>query len=113
MIFLQIPLGGRSLEEHALSFLRGSDKVELVREFTAEGRKGIQKKAVDYIQKQVSAERAVAQQNDSKSNENFTPPLQKMLSPIISQYMKEFMSGMEDLEEAHKTVLDSTEEDSE
>jgi len=87
VIGLQAPLGEQSLEEHLLGFLRGSDKLEFVKNFTTDGKQVFQKKAHEYLQQTLET-RKIAQKEDQVENETLTP-VQKLLTPIVSQYLNQ------------------------
>ena len=58
VIFLQISLGGRTLEEYFLSFLRDSERVQSAQKMTKTGFHKIKKDAVSLIRKQLNEEDA-------------------------------------------------------
>ena len=106
VIFLQLPLGKQSLEEHLLSFLRGSEKVEFVKSFATDGKQVFQKKLVIYLQEQINQTRDLAQSSESevKGEED----LMNVLTPVVEKYTRMLTSvigkGLE------KESLDSVED---
>ena len=54
VIFLQMSLGGRTLEEYLLSFLRDSERVQSVQKMTRTGFRKVKKDAVSLIRKQIN-----------------------------------------------------------
>ena len=56
VIFLQMSLGGRTLEEYLLSFLRDSERVQSAQQMTRTGFQKIKKDAVSIMRKQLNGE---------------------------------------------------------